>query len=286
MAHDSKTTFCTLEGCGRPRRARGLCSTHYNQQHQPDRHRKVTMDCGWCGADVLKYAGVQNKYAAAYCSLEHREHARSGAGMRVDLPSDHWGLWFGKSSQLFVRHCIGCDEIFATSLLSKLRCKRHCELESRPARFTCGACADCGQTYTAETNGSPIRYCSTRCVRRTAKRKRRAREHNAPGSFTYGQLITQYIRQGQACAYCKQPTNGTPDPEHVLPLSRGGRNDMSNLVAACRACNTDKGDLTLTEWAASRAKRGLPAVDSTLDAPAYRHVMHNEPTRPPYRLAA
>ncbi|WP_162238890.1 HNH endonuclease [Microbacterium sp. Leaf320] len=98
--------------------------------------------------------------------------------------------------------------------------------------------------------------------------------------------MRQYQRQGNVCAYCKQPADGLPDPEHVLALSRGGRNDMSNLVASCRACNADKIDLTLSEWKISRERRGLPPVDTELHAPEYRHLAHNEPTSPAYSLAA
>ena len=37
--------------------------------------------------------------------------------------------------------------------------------------------------------------------------------------------------------------------EHVDPLSRGGNNDMSNIVPACRDCNASKHNLFLLEWA-------------------------------------
>jgi 5-methylcytosine-specific restriction endonuclease McrA len=35
----------------------------------------------------------------------------------------------------------------------------------------------------------------------------------------------------------------------MLPISRGGRNQWNNLVAACLDCNRDKGSLTATEYA-------------------------------------
>lgn len=92
-----------------------------------------------------------------------------------------------------------------------------------------------------------------------------------------------YLKQGKVCAYCEQPVVGLPDPEHVLPLSRGGRNDTTNLVAACRACNTDKNDLTLTEWAADRERRGLPPVRTDLPRATYSHLVHAEPTTTAWR---
>ncbi|MDR1823965.1 MAG: HNH endonuclease [Bifidobacteriaceae bacterium] len=44
-------------------------------------------------------------------------------------------------------------------------------------------------------------------------------------------------RDHYQCAYCGRAANTR---DHVLPLSRGGRTDWPNLVAACRACNEAK----------------------------------------------
>ncbi len=51
-----------------------------------------------------------------------------------------------------------------------------------------------------------------------------------------------FRRDGFMCMYC-----GTQYPEsvltrdHIEPLSRGGKDVWSNVVAACRSCNTRKG---------------------------------------------
>lgn len=55
-----------------------------------------------------------------------------------------------------------------------------------------------------------------------------------------------FERDGFACVYC-----GCLDDlacDHVVPRSRGGLNDMENLVTACRPCNSSKGDKLLSEW--------------------------------------
>lgn len=41
------------------------------------------------------------------------------------------------------------------------------------------------------------------------------------------------------CAYCGAPADTV---DHIVPLSRGGTDDPSNLRSACRACNTRKRD--------------------------------------------
>lgn len=51
-----------------------------------------------------------------------------------------------------------------------------------------------------------------------------------------------FLRDEWHCQYCgehKKTNDLTFD--HVIPRSRGGRTSWTNIVAACRPCNTDKG---------------------------------------------
>jgi 5-methylcytosine-specific restriction endonuclease McrA len=49
------------------------------------------------------------------------------------------------------------------------------------------------------------------------------------------------------CAYC-----GADDPhpqrDCVLPISRGGRYTLANVVPACRSCNASKCNTEITTW--------------------------------------
>jgi len=54
-----------------------------------------------------------------------------------------------------------------------------------------------------------------------------------------------YLRDGYTCQYCAQtfpPKQLTLD--HVVPASKFGRKDWTNVVTACRACNHRKGNRT------------------------------------------
>lgn len=53
------------------------------------------------------------------------------------------------------------------------------------------------------------------------------------------------------CAYCER--EATIGLDHILPLSRGGRNDPANLAPCCNSCNPSKGDRTPEEWRAATA---------------------------------
>jgi 5-methylcytosine-specific restriction endonuclease McrA len=57
-----------------------------------------------------------------------------------------------------------------------------------------------------------------------------------------------FARWGGRCVYCNAPAAHL---DHVQPLSRGGRDLLSNVVPACAPCNLDKAARSLAEWVES-----------------------------------
>lgn len=52
-----------------------------------------------------------------------------------------------------------------------------------------------------------------------------------------------FVRDRHVCAYCGSHfVELDLTVEHILPVSRGGRHDWTNVVTACRSCNTRKGN--------------------------------------------
>ena len=49
------------------------------------------------------------------------------------------------------------------------------------------------------------------------------------------------------CAYCGA-TDTALQRDCVLPLSRGGRYTIGNIVPACRSCNASKSNDEVTRW--------------------------------------
>ena len=64
-------------------------------------------------------------------------------------------------------------------------------------------------------------------------------------------------RYRHCCAYC-----GRYSPElhqeHVIPVARGGRHSIGNILPVCPPCNRSKGKRLLVEWR-SRQREGLAA---------------------------
>jgi 5-methylcytosine-specific restriction endonuclease McrA len=96
-----------------------------------------------------------------------------------------------------------------------------------------------------------------RSRRARAARKRRRRFLAADNDLTPAEWAAIRAAWG-CCAYC-----GGPDvalqKDCVLPLSRGGRYTLENVVPACRSCNASKSNDEVTGWL--RRKR--------LDEPAF-----------------
>lgn len=72
----------------------------------------------------------------------------------------------------------------------------------------------------------------------------RVRNHNkrTTGKITKGTFGTLIDRDGNKCLGClKSPPEVRLSIDHILPISRGGTNDISNLQILCVPCNSAKG---------------------------------------------
>lgn len=56
-----------------------------------------------------------------------------------------------------------------------------------------------------------------------------------------------FVRDGFVCRYCGKHV-ADPHCDHVIPLCKGGKTVLDNLVTACPSCNCSKHDKTLEEW--------------------------------------
>jgi 5-methylcytosine-specific restriction endonuclease McrA len=66
-------------------------------------------------------------------------------------------------------------------------------------------------------------------------------------------------RDNSTCRYCgARAPNVVLHVDHVHPVSRGGRNDLENLVTACSACNAGKGARLLEDRSAFAGQLDLP----------------------------
>jgi len=57
-----------------------------------------------------------------------------------------------------------------------------------------------------------------------------------------------------------KPGYAQPAVDHVIPYSKGGTEDLDNLVLCCQSCNSGKGVKSLEEYVQYRLDKGLPVA--------------------------
>ncbi|MFI2081428.1 HNH endonuclease [Streptomyces rubiginosohelvolus] len=92
---------------------------------------------------------------------------------------------------------------------------------------------------------------ANRDLRRLQHENRRARKIGNPGSVAIStrDWIRLCRRYAGACAYCGM-TPAKLVMDHVVPLSKGGRHGIGNVLPTCATCNGSKSAKLLAEWRA------------------------------------
>jgi hypothetical protein len=84
------------------------------------------------------------------------------------------------------------------------------------------------------------------------------------------------------CAYCGS-SDGPFHRDHVVPRSRGGPDSSSNLVIACERCNSEKHDLTATEWLGSKCPANIMKIEVAINGKIAKSFAGRGPLGEPHR---
>lgn len=96
-------------------------------------------------------------------------------------------------------------------------------------------------------------YADNKLSFQQARDKRRAVAHGVESIHYTAKDWRGILRQyHNACAYC----GGTDriELEHVIPIARGGRDAIGNIVPACYTCNRSKWSKFYMEWKLHKIK--------------------------------
>jgi 5-methylcytosine-specific restriction endonuclease McrA len=75
--------------------------------------------------------------------------------------------------------------------------------------------------------------------------RRRARKLNGGVYSVTVKEIADMLKR--PCFYCGEESKHI---DHIVPLSRGGRHSIGNLIQACASCNLSKSNKFVIEWSA------------------------------------
>jgi 5-methylcytosine-specific restriction endonuclease McrA len=195
-------------------------------------------------------------------------------------------------SEHVARTCVVCETVWLTKRTDAKYCSELCYHFDKWGARTCAwpkveaskrehkikaapfleqrECAWCGDAFAATRRD--MVNCTRACKVKASKSRRRGRQYGSTSHFTWAEFMRLFIKLDRCCAYCEQRIEGQPEPDHVVPLSRGGSNSITNILPSCSACNSDKRDLLLHDWAVDRERRGLPPRTTSVNNPSWRHL--------------
>ncbi|MFD7705700.1 HNH endonuclease [Streptomyces sp. NPDC059786] len=140
------------------------------------------------------------------------------------------------------RPCQRCGTVFTPAQTKSVFCSRLCSQRVSYHR------------YRAQRVAAAVAWARANPELRAAiaaqhKAARRAWEKLNPGSVgidgrEWRKLVRRYRHR---CAYCGGNEGGI-HMDHVIPLSRGGRHAIGNVLPACQKCNLSKGAKLVAEW--------------------------------------
>lgn len=101
-------------------------------------------------------------------------------------------------------------------------------------------------------NAANQRYQQNHQYDLSYKLRNRRNQHNrrvAGNMPTQKELDDLFDEQGHMCLYCLDPlTYETYTIEHILPISRGGTNNLDNIGFVCQPCNSSRRNKSFVEW--------------------------------------
>jgi 5-methylcytosine-specific restriction endonuclease McrA len=178
-------------------------------------------------------------HAKGYCQKHYMRLLKHNDPLYSELNREH----NGKCS------IEGCnDKFISNGFCSKhyFRFIRHGDsLKGSPFRRT-----DYGDTCTidgCENKHKSQSYCQKHYEIWKRNRRRAWKLNSLVNDFTVLNWVECLKKFNNKCAYC-----GSKDKkihqEHVVPLSKGGSNTITNIIPACERCNLSKSNTLIEVW--------------------------------------
>lgn len=255
---DFTQPMCTFESCTRRVKARGMCKRHYEiwlSVASPElKVRRATYPSddqlvAWCQVDysltkVARRVGVARETLRSY--IEHRPELAERVESLKRLPPDvaaqrdrdahrRWKERNPKSAKTVT--------LRPAPLLPEEARRRNTEARMRWKANNRERDRATNRRWATNRSREDVRRWNVY----NAVRRANQRSQAAPASKAEILETIEYdaILRRDPCAYCGGPSGSL---DHIQPINKAGSSVWENFTAACRRCNSSKGDKDLLRY--------------------------------------
>ncbi|TVU41579.1 hypothetical protein EJB05_15109, partial [Eragrostis curvula] len=201
------------------------------------------------GSALVWSGGAGGRPSAPAWLARARGRNRSGGGRSATREEEDDDLVEDEKTEMLIVDAGEEEEEFTVDELSGFR-GLVLDISYRPVNVVCWKRAICLEfmekadvlEYYDQTVSSPSGSFNIPAVLRVPQLLHVVKRRRVKQSLSRKNII---YRDGFTCQYCSSGENLTID--HVIPISRGGKWEWENLVAACSRCNSRKGQKTLEQ---------------------------------------
>lgn len=248
-------TTCPIKSCDRPIRAAGLCDTHYRRKRKyGDPEFLHDIECAKCGQN-FKSRTLKSKYCSSQCGVSKRAYRQKKNGPTCADCGVQMHRGKGVLPQGQAR-CMECknggrgyffkDGVRWTHGNSAYRVGCRCEVCVAAKR-------DANMAYKAKVKAEHGVGPSTLFKRHYRERAGVSYRATPKDWIEPDVRLSLYDRDSWICHLCSKPVvrnahfndDYAPSLDHVIPRSKGGSDDPSNLRTAHRICNSMRQDVPL-----------------------------------------
>lgn len=200
----------------------------------------------------------------AHCGKTYRP--QNPARKFCSMECSHAGREIGIGVRIKPCKCTACGKEFIPTNSKRFKyCSTQCRDQAIINRIGDGPkikCKNCGKEFTKMREDN--QYCSKKCVGRM-RDSLRSKANNESGAITINEWHEILEWHGYRCAYCFEPSTSL-EMDHVIPFSKGGPHDASNIVPACRPCNQSKLNRSVIEFLFLLPTNRKPILDMRIPA--------------------
>jgi len=219
--------YTNCKHCGKSTKTthKVFCNYKCLKAHTASVRQVGMVECAACGKEIERITAGPRAYSRNFCSRKcQNKDKRKPTILQVKLQILHDCRECGaRLVETAGSRCVACRTSQA-----KMEFMEHID------------CAYCG----IPTNRR--KFCSDRCNNKYQKDKRRTRLKQV--SFEPVNDEEVFNHHNYQCHYCsvdlvypyEHGNTNSATIDHVIPLSKGGKHERGNLVAACLSCNSSK----------------------------------------------